>query len=72
MRIAMDYAPTNWLMVGAGRSSFDKTYDLYAKGRILRQSTGEKNMPISLSGYADVSIITDTSDALLDTFLLIV
>lgn len=68
MRIAMDYAPTNWLMVGAGRSSFDKTYDLYAKGRILRQSKGGKNMPFSVSAYADVSIITDTTDALLDSF----
>lgn len=68
MRIGLDYAPTNWLMIGAGRNSFDKTYDFYAKGRLLRQSTGEKNSPVTISFYTDISLITDTSNALLDSF----
>lgn len=68
MRIAMDYAPLNWLMIGGGRSSFNKTYDFYAKARLLRQSSGDKNMPISLSFYTDISVVTDTTYDLLDSF----
>ncbi len=68
MRIAMDYAPTGFLMAGIGRSSFGKTYDVYLKGKILKQSKGEKHMPVSISGYVDCSVITDTGNAIMDTY----
>jgi hypothetical protein len=59
-RLGMDYGFTNRLMVGAGRSSFEKQYDGFLKYRLLWQSTGEKNMPISLTLLASVMFSTDT------------
>lgn len=52
IRIGADYGITDWLMIGLGRSSYEKQYDGFLKMKILRQSTGKKNMPISLSGFA--------------------
>ena len=53
-RIGADYGITNWLMIGLGRSSYEKQYDGFTKVRILRQSKGEINMPVSLSGFAGI------------------
>lgn len=58
IRIALEYGLTDDIMLGAGRSSFDKTYDGFIKYRILKQSTGEKNMPLSLSAFGSVSVRT--------------
>jgi hypothetical protein len=54
IRIGGDYGITNWLMVGLGRSSFEKQYDGFMKVKLLRQSKGAKSMPLSLSGFAGV------------------
>jgi opacity protein-like surface antigen len=48
MRFGFDYGITDNLMIGIGRSSFQKTYDAFLKVKILKQSTGKKNMPITL------------------------
>ena len=49
MRIGMDYGISNRLEIGLGRSTYNKEYDGFFKFRILRQSTGKVNMPLSLS-----------------------
>jgi hypothetical protein len=49
MRMGIDYGITNYLMVGIGRSTYQKTYDAFFKIKLLRQSTGKRKMPISLS-----------------------
>lgn len=49
MRMGLDYGITDRLMVGIGRSTFEKQYDGFIKYKLLRQSTGKRNMPISLS-----------------------
>ena len=49
MRMGFDYGITRYLMVGVGRSTYQKTYDGYFKWKILRQSRGKKKMPITLS-----------------------
>ena len=54
IRLGFDYSITDWLNVGIGRSSFQKTYDSSVKFKILRQSSGARNMPISMTGYAAV------------------
>ena len=48
MRIGGDYGVTDRFQVGFGRNSLNKVYDAYAKYKILRQSSGAKNMPITL------------------------
>lgn len=58
IRIGLDYGITDRLMVGWGRSNFEKTYDVFFKYKILRQSTGKKKMPITLSWYSGSAINT--------------
>ena len=58
MRMGFDYGITNRLAVGVGRSSFEKTYDGYVKYKLLRQSKGAKNMPVTLTGFAGMAIKT--------------
>ncbi|MEQ1746867.1 MAG: DUF5777 family beta-barrel protein [Saprospiraceae bacterium] len=53
IRLGLDYGITDRLMVGIGRSSKEKILDGFAKYKILRQSKGETNMPISLSYLVD-------------------
>lgn len=51
IRLGFEYGINNWLSVGIGRSSYEKTFDGSIKAKILRQSTGARNMPLSLSFY---------------------
>lgn len=58
MRMGLDYGITDNFMVGIGRSTFEKTYDAFFKWRILRQSTGEKSMPLTLSYVPTIALKT--------------
>lgn len=58
IRIAFEYGVFDNLDIGFGRSSYEKTLDFFGKYRILRQSTGAKNMPITLAGFTSMQIIT--------------
>ena len=58
MRMGFDYGITRYLMVGVGRSTFQKTYDGYFKLKILRQSKGKRNMPITLSYVPTIALKT--------------
>lgn len=52
MRMSFEYGLSNKLMVGIGRSTVDKEYDVFAKFKLLSQSTGKVKMPISLVYFA--------------------
>lgn len=54
IRIGADYGITDQLMVGIGRSSFEKQYDAFAKYKILQQQTGERNIPLTLTAVGTV------------------
>lgn len=59
IRLGLDYGITDRLMIGYGRSSKgEKTVDGYLKYKILRQSTGKRNMPLTLAYYADIQLRT--------------
>ncbi len=58
IRIGADYGITKRLMVGFGRSSYEKTYDGFLKYKILRQSSGAKTMPVTASFLATTAIKT--------------
>lgn len=58
IHFSLEYGLNDWIMVGAGRGSLNKTYDSFAKFRLLRQSTGEKWMPVSLSYFTSVELNT--------------
>lgn len=58
MRMGIDYGITNTLMVGIGRSTYQKTYDAFFKWKILRQSSGKRRMPITLSYVPTIALKT--------------
>ncbi len=62
MRMGFDYGITRYLMVGIGRSTFQKTYDAYFKIKLLRQSSGKRNMPITLSYIPTIALKTLKDD----------
>lgn len=51
IRLGFEYGINDWLSIDIGRSSWEKTFDGSVKAKILRQSTGAKNMPVSLSFF---------------------
>jgi hypothetical protein len=56
MRLGFDYGLTDELTIGLGRSTIQKTYDGFAKYRILRQMTSkDKHVPISMTWISGVS-----------------
>ena len=58
IHFSLEYGVTDWLMLGVGRGSLNKTYDSFAKFRLLRQSSGTKSMPVSLSYFTSVELNT--------------
>ncbi|GAB2813960.1 DUF5777 family beta-barrel protein [Ferruginibacter profundus] len=59
MRLGLDYGISNRLMIGVGRSTFQKQYDAFGKFKILRQSKGGRwSSPISISAMSAVMIKT--------------
>ncbi|MCH2215195.1 MAG: DUF5777 family beta-barrel protein [Flavobacteriales bacterium] len=58
IRLGLDYGITDRLMVGIGRSTVQKAVDGFAKYKMLRQSSGKVDMPISLSWYSNVLVVT--------------
>lgn len=58
VRFGFDYGITDRLMVGIGRNSYEKVYDGFVKYRILRQQTGIRNIPLSISYLANIDYKT--------------
>jgi hypothetical protein len=58
MRLGFDYGITNNFMLGIGHSTYQKTYDAFFKIKLLRQSTGLVNMPLSVSFVPVIAINT--------------
>jgi opacity protein-like surface antigen len=58
VKIGFDYGVLPWLMVGVGHTNVDKTYDGFVKAKLLRQSTGKKKMPLSVTYVASSAVTT--------------
>lgn len=56
IRFGFEYGVADWLSIGYGRSSFEKTYDGFLKFKLLRQSSGARKMPVTLSYYVSTAI----------------
>lgn len=54
----LDYGLTDWAMIGVGRATANKLVNGYAKFKILRQSKGAKNIPVTLSLLTEASATT--------------
>lgn len=58
VRFSFEYGITDNLTAGLGRNSFEKVYDGFLKYAILRQSTGEVIMPVSLTAFSSMAVRT--------------
>jgi len=57
IRLGFEYGLSETTSLGFGRSSYKSNYDFFAKQLLLRQSTGTKEMPLTLGllGAANIS-----------------
>ena len=58
IRLGFEYGLADALAIGVGRSSFEKAYDGFIKYKFLRQSKGERNIPITAALLLTSSIQT--------------
>lgn len=58
IRIGGDLGITDNLAIGAGRSSYEKTYDGFLKYKLLRQSSGARNMPVTVALLSTAAVKT--------------
>lgn len=56
IRLGLDYGITDNLMVGIGRGTWQKAIDGFVKYRILRQSSGSRNVPLTISLHSSMAI----------------
>jgi len=56
IRFAFEYGINDWLAVGVGRTSVNKVFDGSLKIKLLRQSTGLRNMPVSVSYWTNIAL----------------
>lgn len=57
-RLGFEYGIKNILSLSFGRSSYEKTYDGAVKFKILRQQTGLKNIPLTVTIYSGIFVET--------------
>jgi len=55
VRLGLEYGVTDRLGFGFGRNSVDKTMDVYGRWKLLRQSRGEKNMPVTITAFGQAA-----------------
>jgi hypothetical protein len=56
VHFSFEYGIFKWLMAGIGRGTYEKTFDGFTKFTILRQSSGAKVMPFSVSALSSVAL----------------
>ncbi|MEM9928253.1 MAG: DUF5777 family beta-barrel protein [Bacteroidota bacterium] len=58
VRFGLDFGLTDRLTAGFGRNSFEKTFDGFVKYALIRQQTGAKNIPLTVTAFASSAIKT--------------
>ncbi|AWW32391.1 hypothetical protein DN752_20845 [Echinicola strongylocentroti] len=58
VRLGLAYSFTDNLTVGVGRNSFQKVYDGFVKYKLLKQQSGKKQMPVTMTWYSNMSVNT--------------
>ncbi len=56
VRVGFDYGITNNFMIGGGHNAYQKTYDAFFKIKILKQSSGNITMPVTISFVPTIAI----------------
>jgi hypothetical protein len=58
IRLGLEYGLTENFTIGGGRNSFEKTYDVYGKYKILKQQKGTRDIPLSLVLFSSMAYKT--------------
>jgi hypothetical protein len=58
LRLGLEYGVTDWLTAGIGRSTVQKTVDGFTKVKLLRQSKGKRNMPVTVTYLGSIAVNT--------------
>jgi hypothetical protein len=58
MRLGFEYGVNDRMMIGFGRSNVNKEIDGFVKYKIIRQSTGSKNVPVTISWFSSAVVRT--------------
>ena len=56
IHFGLEYGILKWLMIGVGRGTYEKTFDGFAKFTLLRQSSGGRSMPVSVSLFSSAAL----------------
>nr|WP_295932655.1 DUF5777 family beta-barrel protein [uncultured Dyadobacter sp.] len=58
MRLGFEYGLTDDLMIGIGRSTSQKVYDFFGKYKLLKQTSGARNIPVSVTLFGGTGVAT--------------
>lgn len=58
IRLGFEYGIGQRLSVGIGRSSYQKAYDGFVKYKILRQSSGDRTMPLTMTWFSSMDLFS--------------
>jgi hypothetical protein len=56
IRLGLEYGWNDFVSFGVGRSSWEKTYDAFLKVKLLRQQSGLKEVPLTLSYFSSIAL----------------
>ncbi|MGK0412117.1 MAG: opacity protein-like surface antigen [Polaribacter sp.] len=62
IRFALEYGFTDNLTIGAGRSSFEKTFDSFLKYSLVKQRRGENSFPFAISLFGSAALKTQKEE----------
>ena len=62
IRFDLKYGINDRISLGAGRSSLNKTYDIFTKLKLLKQTSGGSSFPFSLALFSKIEMATIDQD----------
>jgi len=68
IHFSLDYGIYDWFNIGVGRGTYEKTFDGFVKFKIFRQTTGARQMPVSIAYLISIAVNSINEKALNDYF----
>jgi hypothetical protein len=68
IRLGLEYGLNDRLMIGIGRSSYQKVYDYFGKYKLFRQTSNSEKIPLSLTLVSGYAIRTQKTSPSLSSF----
>lgn len=58
IRLGLEYGINDFISVGIGRSSYQKSFDSFLKAKVLRQSKGARNIPVTITLFSAMDVFS--------------